>query len=90
MPSRAFTGLKPQRGLRPVVGQSQELPSLLLGANPGGPPKAISRVRVIFVDRGHVPLHSWYRERNRSLSHRTGGGTLCACRLSNSEANRFD
>ena len=62
--------LKPQRGLRPVAGQSQELSSLLFGPSPRGPPEAITSVFVIFVDRGHVPLHSWYRERNRSLSHR--------------------
>jgi hypothetical protein len=52
-----WPALKPQRGLRPVVGQSQELRSLLFGPSPRGPPEAISSVFVIFVDRGHVPLH---------------------------------
>ena len=52
-----WPALKPQRGLRPIVGQTQELISLLFGPRPGGPPEAISCVFVIFVDRGHVPLH---------------------------------
>ena len=45
--------LKPQRGLRPVVGQTQQPLTLLFGLSPGGPPEAISCVFVIFVDRGH-------------------------------------
>jgi hypothetical protein len=48
---RAF---KPHRGVGPIAGQTQELPALLFGPSPGGPPKTIPRVRVIFIDRGHA------------------------------------
>src|SRR6476646_4706032 len=34
---------------------TQKALSLLFGPSPGGPPKAISRIRMIFVDRGHGP-----------------------------------
>ena len=47
--------LKPQRRLRPIVGQTQESLSLLFGPSPGGPPEAISCVFVIFIDRGMAP-----------------------------------
>ena len=42
-----WRALKPRRSLRPIVGQSQELASLLLSASPGGPPEAILCVFVI-------------------------------------------
>ncbi len=49
--------LNPRRGLRPIVGQTQELLSLLFGPSPGGPPEAISCEFMILVDRGHgTPL----------------------------------
>ena len=45
--------LKPQSGLRPIVGQTQESLSLLFGPSPGSPAEAISCVFVVFIDRGH-------------------------------------
>ena len=47
--------LKLQRGLPPMASKTQKTLSLLFGPSPGGPPKAISRIRMIFVDRGHGP-----------------------------------
>jgi hypothetical protein len=44
---------KPCGSVGPIAGQTQELPALLFSPSPEGPPKTISRVRVIFVDRGH-------------------------------------
>jgi hypothetical protein len=55
--TRDLHALQARRGLRPVLGQTQELLSLLFGPSPGGPPEAISREFVI--DRGHgTPLVS--------------------------------
>ena len=45
---------KPRRGVGPIAGQTQELHALFFGPSPGGPPKTIPRVRVIFIDRGHA------------------------------------
>ena len=54
---RDVHALQAQRGLRPIVGQTQELLSLLFGQRPGGPPESISGEFVIVVDRGHgAPL----------------------------------
>ena len=47
--------LKFQRGFPPMASETQKALSLLFGPRPGGPPKAISRIRMIFVDRGHGP-----------------------------------
>jgi hypothetical protein len=38
-----------------MASKTQKTLSLLFGPSPGGPPKAISRIRMIFVDRGHGP-----------------------------------
>ena len=38
-----------------MASKTQKALSLLFGPSPGGPPKAISRIRMIFVDRGHGP-----------------------------------
>jgi hypothetical protein len=38
-----------------MASKTQETLSLLFGPRPGGPPEAISRIRMIFVDRGHGP-----------------------------------
>ena len=46
---------KLQGGLPPMASKTQKALSLLFGPSPGGPPKAISRIRMIFVDRGHGP-----------------------------------
>ena len=35
--------------------RTQKALSLLFGPRPGGPPEAISRIRMIFVDCGHGP-----------------------------------
>src|SRR4051794_12417331 len=45
--------LKTQRGVGPIVGQTQESLSLLFGPSRGGPPLAISCVVMIFIDCGH-------------------------------------
>jgi hypothetical protein len=47
--------LKLQRGLPPMASKTQKTLSLLFGPSPGGPPKAIARIRMIFVDRGLAP-----------------------------------
>jgi hypothetical protein len=46
---------KPRRGVGPIAGQTEELLALLFSPSPGGPPKAISCVCVIFftVDMLH-------------------------------------